>query len=319
MFIENGYKGLHKSWMYLVGVILTFFTSQIGGVFLLVFVAMQLTKEGKSIDNIADQSVMMNTLDSNLTLFLMLFGFFLGLVALFLIVRYLHKQKIKDLTTTRAKVDFRRIGFGFLLVSVPSTILIIVGYYMSSEDYILQFDLYPFLILFAIAIVFIPIQTSFEEYLFRGYLMQGLGINTKSRAAALILTSVIFGMLHYFNPEVEKMGNFIMIYYIGTGLFLGVMTLMDEGMELALGYHAGNNLIAALLITADWTVFQTNSVFKDISDPTTSSVISEVLIYVVLLMPIYYLILSKKYKWTGFREKLFGKVQEPKIEIEETL
>lgn len=316
MFIENGYKGLHKSWMYLVGVILTFFTSQIGGVFLLIFVGRQLTKEGKSIGNMTDQNVMMNTLDSNLTLFLMLLGFFFGLVGLFLIVRYLHKQKIKDLTTTRKKVDFRRIGFGFLLVSIPSMLLILIGYFLSPEDYILQFDLYPFLILCIIAIVFIPIQTSFEEYLFRGYLMQGLGINSKSRAAALILTSVIFGMLHYFNPEVEKMGNFIMIYYIGTGLFLGIITLMDEGLELALGYHAGNNLIAALLITADWTVFQTHSVFKDISEP---SVISEVLLYVVVFLPIYYMILSKKYKWTGFREKLFGRVEEPITKINETL
>lgn len=316
MFIENGYKGLHKSWMYLVGLILTFFTSQIGGVFLMILVAKKLVNEGQSIESMTDQSVLMNTLDSNLTLFLMLLGFLFGLVGLFLIVRYLHKQKIKDLTTTRAKVDFRRIGFGFLLVSIPSALLIIIGYYISPEDYIVQFDLYPFLILLVIAIVFIPIQTSFEEYLFRGYLMQGLGISTKSRGAALILTSVIFGMLHYFNPEVEKMGNFIMVYYIGTGLFLGIMTLMDDGMELALGYHAGNNLVAALLITADWTVFQTNSVFKDVSEP---SVFFEVLLYVVVFLPIYYIILSKKYKWTGFREKLFGKVQEPKIEIEKTL
>lgn len=316
MFIENGYKGLHKSWMYLVGLILTFFTSQIGGVFLMILVAKKLVNEEQSIESMTDQSVLMNTLDSNLTLLLMLLGFLFGLVGLFLIVRYLHKQKIKDLTTTRAKVDFRRIGFGFLLVSIPSALLIIIGYYISPEDYIVQFDLYPFLILLVIAIVFIPIQTSFEEYLFRGYLMQGLGISTKSRGAALILTSVIFGMLHYFNPEVEKMGNFIMVYYIGTGLFLGIMTLMDDGMELALGYHAGNNLVAALLITADWTVFQTNSVFKDVSEP---SVFSEVLLYVVVFLPIYYIILSKKYKWTGFREKLFGKVQEPKIEIEKTL
>jgi hypothetical protein len=32
------------------------------------------------------------------------------------------------------------------------------------------------------------------------------------------------------------------VYYIGTGLFLGILTLMDEGMELALGFHA-NNLV----------------------------------------------------------------------------
>lgn len=311
MFIENGFKGLHRPWMYLVGSILAFFTSQIGGIFLVFFVGMQLTKEGRSIDQIANPNVLMSTLDSNLTLFLMLLGFFFGLVVLFLIVRRLHKQKIKDLTTTRKKVDFGRIRFGFLLVAIPAIALTLVDYYLNPEDYIVQFDLYPFLILSIIAMLFIPIQTSFEEYLFRGYLMQGIGVHTKSRLAALLVTSVIFGLLHLANPEVGKLGNFIMIYYIGTGLFLGLITLMDEGLELALGYHAGNNLIAALLVTADWTVFQTNSIFKDISEPSFTF---EVIFSVGIFLPIFYFILAKKYKWTGFREKVFGKVQEPKTE-----
>lgn len=316
MFIENGFKGVRHSWTYLVVAILAFFISQLGGVLLFVLAAMKFSTEGKNIELLYDPNVLMSTFSSNLTLFLMLLGFFFGLVVLLLIVRGLHKQKIKDLTTTRSKVDYRRILFGFLLVSIPGAVFILIGYIMNPEDYIVQFDLYPFLILFVIAIIFIPIQTSFEEYLFRGYLMQGIGINTKSRFAALLLTSVIFGLLHMANPEVEKLGNFIMIYYIGTGLFLGLITLMDEGLELALGYHAGNNLMAALLITADWTAFQTNSILKDISEP---SVVYEVALSIVILLPIYYFILSKKYKWTGFREKIFGKVQEPKIEIEEHL
>lgn len=316
MFIEKAYKGLHKSWMYLVGGVLSFFVSQLGGVFLLIFVGRKLMERGGNIASIGNTEVLMNTLSANFTLFLMLFGFFLGLLSLFLVVRYVHRQKIKDLTTTRSKVDFRRIGFGFLLVSVPSTILIGIGYYLNPEEYLLQFDLYPFLTLLLIAIIFIPIQTSFEEYLFRGYLLQGIGVHTKSRAAALLLTSVVFGMLHYFNPEVEKMGNFIMVYYIGTGLFLGIITLMDEGLELALGYHAGNNLMAALLITSDWSVFQTNAVLKDISEP---SVIYEVLIFVGIFMPAYYFILAKKYKWTDFRKKIFGKIENPAISLEKNL
>src|SRR5699024_695630 len=140
-----------------------FFASQIGGVFLIFFVAMELTKQGENIDQLSNQNVLMSTLDSNFTLFLMLLGFFFGLVGLFLTVRYLHKQKLKDLTTTRSKVDFRRIFFGFLLVSVPGVVLILIGYYMNPEDYIVQFNLYPFLILFLIVIILIPIQTSFEE------------------------------------------------------------------------------------------------------------------------------------------------------------
>lgn len=311
MFIENAYKGLHHAWMYIVGVILTFLTSQIGGVFLIIAAGIQLTKEGKNLEELANQNVLMGTLDSNLTLFLMLLGFLFGLIGLFLMVRYLHKQKIKDLTTTRRKVDYKRILFGFLLVSIPTVIFLMIDYFVNPENYIFQFELYPFLILFFIAIVLIPIQTSFEEYLFRGYLMQGIGVNSKSRAAALILTSLIFGFLHFFNPEVEKMGSFVMVYYVGTGLFLGIITLMDEGMELALGYHAGNNLMAALLVTADWSVFRTHAIFKDVSEP---QVFTEVFVFVLVLLPIYLLILSKKYKWNGYKEKLFGKVQKPIIE-----
>jgi hypothetical protein len=154
----------------------------------------------------------------------------------------------------------------------------------------------------------IPLQTSFEEYLFRGYLMQGIGVLTKNRWLPLIVTSVIFGALHMANPEVDKLGNIIMIYYIGTGFFLGIMTLMDEGMELALGFHAGNNLIAALLVTADWTVFKTNSVLKDISEPSAGF---DVIAPVLILYPIFLLIMAWRYKWTDWSGKLFGKVEEP--------
>ena len=78
----------------------------------------------------------------------------------------------------------------------------------------------------------------------------------------LLVTSVLFGLMHAANPEVEKMGFIIMLYYIGTGLFLGILTLMDEGLELALGFHAANNLIGALLLTSDWSALQTNSLLK---------------------------------------------------------
>lgn len=308
MFISNAFKGKHSSWMYFVGVLLTFFISQLGGLFLFFFVAKKLMKDGIGLEALADQHVLMDTLDSNFTLFLMLVGFLLGLIALFLFVKYVHKQSIKDLTTTRAKVDYRRIGFGFLLIAIPSLGLLAIDYYSNPQDYVLQFDLYPFLILCVVAIIFIPFQTSFEEYLFRGYLMQGIGAATKSKLLALVSTSLIFGLLHIFNPEVGELGGLIMVYYIGTGLFLGIISLMDDGIELALGYHAGNNLLAALFVTTDWSVFRTHAIFKDISEP---SVGYEVLVSVFIMMPIIYFILAKKYKWTGFRERIFGKVSEP--------
>ena len=56
--------------------------------------------------------------------------------------------------------------------------------------------------------------------------MQGFGLLAKNRWFPLIVTSALFGLMHIMNPEVEKMGPIIMVYYIGTGLFLGIITLM---------------------------------------------------------------------------------------------
>ena len=136
-------------------------------------------------------------------------------------------------------------------------------------------------------------------------MMQGIGIMAKNKWMPLLITSVLFGMMHLGNPEVGKLGYGIMVYYIGTGLFLGILTLMDEGLELALGFHAANNLLGALLVTADWTAFQTNSIYKDMSEPELGW---DVFVPVLIIYPVFLIILSKKYGWNDWKERLTGKV-----------
>ena len=296
-----------------MGFIVIFLASQIGTIPLILAVFFKKMANGEDIYSI-DESEVLTTLSSNLTLFLMLLSFAVGLLALYLVVRFLHRQRFVELTTSRKKTDWGRIFFGFGLIAITTIVVTAIDYYSNPEDYVLQFDLIPFLFLAVIAIMMVPLQTSFEEYLFRGYLMQGIGVLAKNKWLPLVLTSVIFGGLHLANPEVDKLGNIIMIYYIGTGFFLGIMTLMDEGMELALGFHAGNNLITALLVTADWTVFKTHSVLKDISEPSAGF---DVIAPVLILYPIFLLLMAWRYKWRDWGGKLFGKVEEPIVLAEE--
>lgn len=241
------------------------------------------------------------------------FAIFLG--GLFIWVKYVHKQPWITLTTSRKKTDWGRIWFGFGLIAIFAIITTLIDQMVNPEDYVFQFEVVPFLILAVIVILLIPIQTSFEEYMFRGYMMQGIGVLVKNRWLPLLLTSVVFGLMHIANPEVGKIGPIIMVYYIGTGLFLGIITLMDEGMELALGFHAGNNMITALLVTADWTAFQTDSIFKDVAEPAAGL---DIIAPVFIIYPIFIAIMAYKYKWSNWREKLFGKVQPPQ-EINLTL
>lgn len=309
-FIEQAYKGYIDWWRYLVGFFIIFFIWQIGSSIQVVFVFLKLLKEGLSSQEIllklSDINVLMGALESNFNFFLLLLGFVFGFGGIILVITLLHKLKLKQLITSRENIDWNRIGLSFGIICVLISGSILLDYKLAPEDYAYNFELKRFLILAIIGIVLVPIQTSFEELFFRGYLMQGFGSIFKSRAVALILTSVLFGTLHIANPEVAKIGYQALIVYIGTGFFLGIITLMDEGLELAIGFHAGNNLLTALLLTADWTAFKTHSVFRYLGEP---SLVSDVYIPVLVIYPILILIFSKIYKWKNWKQKLFGKVK----------
>lgn len=304
MYIEQGYKGRHESWRYIVGVLLIFAGWQIIGMIPLI-VALVIKSIGRETMPM-DIGGMYRLLGSNLFFFLMMLSFSFGLLATFISTRFLHKQSIIALTTSRSKIDWKRVIYAFVVWAGLTFIILGIDIYLSPEDYQYNFKVGPFLTLCAIAFILVPLQTSFEEYFMRGYLMQGIGIMAGKRWVPLVITSTVFGLLHLFNPEVEKLGYGIMVYYIGTGFFLGIITLMDEGLELAIGFHAANNLVAALFVTGEFMAFQTESVYKDISDPKLGW---EVFVPVLVIYPILVYVFSKKYGWSNWRDRLTGDVR----------
>ncbi|WCO03341.1 CPBP family glutamic-type intramembrane protease [Psychroserpens ponticola] len=379
MFITQAFKVKHDFWRYIIGSLMVLIASIIGQFPLLIAMVWKSLQDGGiGVENITEES-MYTMFDSNVFLFLMLLSFAAGFVGLFLAVKYLHKQTMTSIATSRPKLDWKRIWFAFIFWGTLSSGLVLLDYfYLAPENYMYNFELKRFAILVVIAVALIPIQTSLEEYIFRGYLMQGFGTVTKHQHfpfafivstvliplivilnvnytidallnlalifgafifvllvfqvlkkinffesktndslrnvcqrnwTPILITSVIFGGLHLANPEVGKLGYFIMIYYIGTGLFWGIMTVMDEGMELALGFHAANNLFTALLVTTDWTAMQTHSILKDIAEPELGMI--DLVVPVFIMYPVLLFIFSKKYKWTNWKDKLFGKIEEP--------
>lgn len=295
MYIEQAYSKRFDFIKYLPIPIMFFLIMLLNYV---VIVALDMDTEKLMKDQIAQTSEM-----EVFVIALAPLAFFLLLLLAW--VKFFHKQSIRSLTTSRPRVSWKRILFSFFLWGFISGGSIITAYYTSPESFELNFQLKPFLILAAVSIILIPMQTSFEEYLFRGYLMQGLGIVTRSRLFPLLFTSIMFGLMHIANPEVEKMGYLVLVFYIGTGFFLGIITLMDEGMELALGFHAANNLVACLLVTSEWSALQTPSVFKDTSVPSAGF---DVLLPVIIFYPILLIIFAKVYKWTNWKERLTGKI-----------
>lgn len=307
-FIQQAYKGKNEWYHWVITIVLVFFGWQVLGIIPLVMAAAAKSANFGEFMELAENSFMTAGLDNNFLLGLLIFTFFMGLVFLFIGVKYVHKRTITSLITSRNKVDWKRFFYGFFVWGFIAVLFSGLAILVSPEDYVWNFNAVPFFILVAISFLFLPFQTSFEELLFRGYFMQGLGVLAKNRWAPLLITSVVFGLLHGANPEVAKLGQITMVFYIGTGLFYGIITLMDEGTEIAMGLHAVNNITAAFFITTDWTVFQTDALYIDTSEP---SVTWEMFLPVFVLYPLMLFIFSKKYGWSQWKERLTGKIEKP--------
>jgi hypothetical protein len=298
MFIEQAYKGNNMWWRVVITALLT--TGIFIGNFIMYF--MMSDKQMKAAYD------MMKDIPNNLSLVINLLPFVFLLGMLFVLVYFLNERNILTLTTSRKKVDIKRILFSFSLIVFISVLGFAVCYYSDSSNIIWNFHPTKFFILLAISLLLFPFQIGLEEYLFRGYLMQQIGIVVKNRWFPLLFTSVVFGLFHSANPEVAEMGFGVMIFYIGTGLLLGIMTLMDESLELALGFHLGNNLMAALLLTSDFSALQTDALFRYSGLENTAGTLNEMIVSIGITYPIILFILAKKYKWTNWKEKLTGKV-----------
>ncbi len=299
-YIQQVYKGKRELWMFILTSVL------ISGIFILNFIAYLFT----SPEDMDAAYELMKSIPANLSLIINLAPFAILLILLFIFVKFIHHRSILSLTTARKRIDWKRVLFSFLLIVFITLITFSISYYLDPSQVELQFDAGKFAILLIISLLLFPFQIGLEEYLFRGYFMQHIGDLVKNKWFPLLFTSIFFGVAHSANPEVAEMGLVTMVFYIGTGLLLGIMTLMDDGLELALGFHFGNNLLAALLITSDWSALQTDAIFRYTAEEANNSAL-EIILPVFIFYPIILLILSKKYNWSNWKDKLFGKVVEP--------
>lgn len=251
----------------------------------------------------------MKTMQANIgelpTFALSLFSFAFFLFPLLLIAYLSHGFSLSQFTTARKKIDFNRFFFSFGLFGSVSIISFLIEYLIYPSLFTWNFQPMPFLVLVLISIFLFPIQIGFEEYFFRGYFMQWLGLLSRNRWIPLFLSSILFGLVHIANPEVQKMGYEILFFYIGMGFLLGIVTLMDDGLELALGIHFANNLVISLLSTAEWTVLKTPSLFKQTEFIPINfySILMQYLLYILVIF-----VLARKYNWKNWKNKLFGKL-----------
>lgn len=294
-FIDKATEGNNNFVSYFLGILMIVVAYILGSYFLLLDLQWNFGIE--SFDAVTEKELS-KILGNNRLLFWLIIPFLF--VALFLVfhTKFVHKRTILSIFTGREKFDWKRFFFSFTLLSVVLALFLLFQY-LSSDSLIFQFNAQKFIPLFIIAILLLPIQTSCEEILFRSYILQGIKMRTRKNSIAVLISGLMFGAIHIGNPEVAKIGYHIIAYYMLVGVFLSLISLYDNGIELALGYHAANNIFTVLLITNDWQAFQTDAVFLDTSNPGNGL---ESLIGLLVVLPLLFFILYKKYKWHSLKE-----------------
>jgi hypothetical protein len=102
--------------------------------------------------------------------------------------------------------------------------------------------------------------------------------------------------MHAFNPEIEEFGFLVMMpQYILFGLIFGVVTVLDDGIEAAMGAHAANNIFLCIMVTHKSSALQTPAVYEQIN-------IYPWIEFTMLLITgiIFILVLKKIFRWDSY-------------------
>ncbi|NGF74965.1 CPBP family intramembrane metalloprotease [Fluviicola sp. SGL-29] len=239
-------------------------------------------------------------LGNTVTFVLLLFPWITVFVSVPLISKFILRWPFEFLITGRKKIDYKRLGVGFGLWFLLCTIT----FFVSRNDLVVtNFNVEKFIPLVVVASCVLLVQCAAEELIFRSFLLKWMSTRIQNGLILSIITGTIFGYLHASNPEVEVIGNVALVYYIGTGIFLGLIAIIDDGLELTIGFHFANNLFAALIVTSNWQVFQTDALFLDTNPPAFTWVD---FITAFGGQMIFFLICWKVYKWKSAGKKILN-------------
>jgi membrane protease YdiL (CAAX protease family) len=191
----------------------------------------------------------------NLSIFMMLAGVAVA-------VKWIHGRPLLSLVAPDLRIDWRRVARGAGAWLAIGAVMAVAEHLLFPGRYYLSYNaerFYPFLVA---VLLLTPLQSAAEELVFRGYLMQGIGLLTRRPLAIAAASSVAFTLPHLMNPEVEHYGIAIMAAnYFTIGMLLATATLRDGRLELAIGLHAVNNVFLALMANYEGSALATESVF----------------------------------------------------------
>jgi membrane protease YdiL (CAAX protease family) len=260
-YLDAIHDGKNQWWRYFIALFVIVFMWLVIGSVPLVVIAVIVNADGDpatGVDPVSDQIVGLNPLWPFIALML---SFVMLLIGLYIVVRFVHGRKFMGLVTSASAVNWRRVGEGFGIWLLLAAVLAVVEAVLHPNRYQLTFDPINFFPFAIAALILIPVQTTTEELVFRGYVLQSASLFSRNRIILSIVSGILFLGPHLTNPEVGEDVFLLPLFYFSLGAFLAYISLKDNNLELALGIHAANNLFTALFANYANSALATPAIF----------------------------------------------------------
>lgn len=300
------FSGKNAFWRYFIGVVTPFLASNLIGALPLVAIMMTNTVGGVIPQKGGMPDFELMGINLNLGFALTVFPFILAFLTILFLVKPLHERSFDTVINGGRKTRWGRVFFSAMVWIAISAVWMIYSLKTDPGNFRLNNTTGSLITLALLALALIPFQAAFEEILFRGYLMQGFAVWTRNRWLPILITSILFGLMHGLNPEVKQYGFLTMMpQYIFFGLVFAVLTMFDDGIEVAIGAHAANNIFLSVLITHSDMALQTPAMYEQIE------------IYpwkefggLVVMSVVFVIIMAMVYRWKELR-RLYARITAP--------
>lgn len=263
-YLSLANQGKNAWWRYVLTLILILFCSQIfGAIPLLLIIAVAYGPDNlEALESGLDLADLQEAGIPPVALYLGInFTLIAALVGLAIAVHTLHERPLLTLITPQRQINWQRLGQGFGVYFVLLAIVSLGSVLLAPSTVEFTFEASQFFPFLPIALIVTPLQAGAEELFFRGYLMQAIALKTRGPILPMVVSSLLFMVIHLANPEVGAGLIIMALIYFLLGLFFAFITVRDNSLELAIATHAANNLFIVLVLNYSNSALPSPSIF----------------------------------------------------------
>ena len=182
-------------------------------------------------------------------MYVLLLSFGFMAVGVWVAVKALHQRSFASLLGPIPHLirDFRAVSVTVLAVILS---VIILPPWDMRAAYVPNVPLGQWIVLLGPSLIFILIQVSAEEIVFRGYLQQQLAARFAHPVMWMVLPNLVFAFGHYLPQSSGENAIFIALWSGVFGMLMADLTARSGSLGPAIAVHFWNNVSAMMFLSA---------------------------------------------------------------------